>query len=107
MHLSRLRHRGYNQAALICKYLAGILQIECDLYLLSKVRNTAPQVELTLCQRQKNTYNSFRVRKTPRHGHIAVIDDVLTTGSTVAEVCKVLKKDGVKTLQVWTLAHTL
>jgi ComF family protein len=106
MHKSRLRTRGYNQAALLSNALGQILGIKSDPRLLIKHKVTTPQVELSLAARRNNVRGSFLLRRAPEVKHVAIIDDVLTTGSTVTEMSKVLKQNGVDYIQVWTLAHT-
>ncbi len=107
MHHQRLHTRGFNQAALLCRHLANELKIEHQLGLVRKTRSTAPQVDLTLMQRKSNLRGAFTVTRPTVNSDIAIIDDVLTTGSTANEIAKLLKRNGANDVQVWTLAHTL
>ncbi len=107
MHHQRLYTRGFNQAALLCRHLAKELKIEHQLGLIRKTRSTAPQVDLTLKQRKSNLRGAFTVTRPTVNSDIAIIDDVLTTGSTANEIAKLLKRKGATNVQVWTLAHTL
>lgn len=107
MHIARLRRRGYNQAALLARALGQILGLEARQDILRKHRLTAPQVELSLKARRRNVRGSFEIQQQPTVKHVAIVDDVLTTGSTAAEMSKVLKQNGVDYIQVWALAHTM
>lgn len=104
MHPQRLQHRGFNQAVELAKYLAKRLQLPCDLRHCKKIINTAPQVTLTGKQRRKNLAGSFAVLPLPFQ-HVTVIDDLLTTGSTVNSLAKALKNSGVHTVDVWCCAR--
>lgn len=109
MHRVKLQQRGYNQAALLCKYLAQRLQLKYLLNGLVKTRDTAHQVELTRRQRQQNLRGSFVVPAKTQPliagKHIALIDDVLTTGTTASECSIALKHGGAAEISVWTLTH--
>lgn len=105
MHASRIKQRGFNQAALLAKYLSKQLAIPCALNLCFKTRNTAPQASLNSEERHKNLLNSFRVTPVP-YAHVALVDDLLTTGSTANEIAKLLKKAGVKRVTLWCCART-
>lgn len=106
LHRKRLFSRGYNQAALLSNHLAKILDIPCKTNALIKVNATAPQASLSLKARRRNVHGCFRLRKKIQGKHVAIIDDVLTTGATVSEISKVLKRNGVDYIQVWALTHT-
>lgn len=107
LHLKRLRHRGYNQASLLAKHLGKQLDIPVDKTLLRKTVASKNQAELSLKARRKNLSGCFSLTKTPNIGSVAIIDDVVTTGSTVSEIAKILKKKGVDYIYVWGVAHTL
>ena len=107
MHLSRLRERGYNHSTLIAQHLSKTLNIPLLKGTLRKSRRTKPQATQSLKQRKKNLAGSFSLIKTINAKNIAIIDDVVTTGSTAEEIAKILKKNGVDYVQVWGIAHTL
>jgi predicted amidophosphoribosyltransferase len=75
--------------------------------LMEKHRSTDPQVNQTLRQRKKNVKGSFRISGKVNANNIAIVDDVVTTGSTAAEITKILKLNGVDYVQVWGVAHTV
>ena len=107
LHRTRLRQRGYNQSALLAKHLGKQLGIPVDYHSLTKHKHTANQAELSLTARQNNLKNAFRVSRPIKASHVAIIDDVITTGSTAREIAKILKRKGVVYIQVWGVAHTL
>jgi len=105
LYPSKFRKRGYNQSVLLAQGLAKRLNlpvIDC----LTRVRNTKTQVGLTKEERQKNIADAFAL-KFPIDNSLQVflVDDVVTSGSTMKEAAKILKKAGVKKVWGVTLAH--
>ena len=107
LHISKLRQRGFNQAWQLTRHVSRLLEIPCSSKLIIKTRATPPQVQQSWHQRLINNRGSFALKQTPGCKHIAIIDDVVTTGSTVAEISKILKKNGVDYVQIWGIAHTV
>ena len=107
MHLSKLRSRGYNQATLLAQQLGKILDIPVAINLLHKHKTTPAQVELSWNQRKKNLRNAFSLTAPVPAKHVAVVDDVFTTGTTCSEIANILTQSNVEYCQVWGLAHTL
>lgn len=105
MHPHRLRQRGFNQAVILAKLLKRKLQIPVDYQSCKKVFFTVPQAELDGLTRTKNLRNSFNSPTLP-YSHVAIIDDLITTGSTANEMAKALKIAGVKHVQLWCCART-
>lgn len=105
MHTKRLRARGYNQALEISRFLASYYQLPLDYQHFVRTRYTQLQAGLAASERQKNVANAFTLKKPLVYNHIALIDDVMTTGSTVNEAAKVLKKNGIKQVDIWTIAR--
>ena len=109
MHKRRLRERGFNQALEIARFLARYYSLPIDYNSLIRSRYTDLQAGLAASARQKNVSNAFIIHKAICYQHIAIIDDVMTTGSSANEVAKVLKKanKSTKNLQVdvWTIAR--
>lgn len=97
--------RGYNQAELLAKPLAKWLNIPLDTQSLRRVRATQPQRELTAQQRRRNLRNAFVYQPLKPYQRVAIVDDVVTTGSTMNSICAELLKQGVQEIQVWTLAR--
>lgn len=107
--LYRRRHwrRGYNQSDLICHPLARWLGCQYDARALTRVHATAIQHQLSARLRKRNLKNAFRLELPVDGLHIAIVDDVVTTGSTVAELSRLLLQSGAASVQVWCLCRTL
>lgn len=105
LHKKRLRQRGYNQSIEIARVLSNKLQVNIahDLVIRSKV--SIAQQGLSAKKRQKNIKGVFEVHETKNYEHVLIIDDVMTTGSTVNELAKTLKKGGVKDAGVLSFAR--
>ncbi|MDO8938275.1 MAG: ComF family protein [Methylicorpusculum sp.] len=105
LHSERYRERGFNQAIEITKTIARLMDIPVDLDSSIRQRNTEHQTELSAKQRKKNMLNAFAVNKKPPFNHVAIVDDVMTTGTTVSELAKALKNAGVHRVDVWVCAR--
>jgi len=105
LHPSRVYQRGFNQTLEISKYLQPLVQIPFDYHLIRRKKNTLPQVGLSRAKRLINLRGSFEVIKPHSYQHVALLDDVMTTGATMHEVTKVLLKSGVKTVDIWAIAR--
>lgn len=106
LHPKRLRRRGYNQALELARPLARTWGIELHPQGLQRRLHTAPQSELDAVARRRNLRGAFVVPKNIQlPDHIAVLDDVMTTGATLAECTRTLKRAGVKRVDVWALAR--
>lgn len=91
---SRLSTRGYNQAWSIARPLAKLLNTRADPMLLERTRDTAPQSKLDLDSRRLNVGDAFRVKQEVRGRHVAVVDDVMTSGATLDALAQTLKAAG-------------
>jgi ComF family protein len=98
----RKNSRGFNQAELLARELAKGLGLEFRPELLRKVRDTSSQVSLTRPERKANVRGVFAVSGKLSGEDILLVDDVVTTGATVREAARMLKKAGAR--QVWVLA---
>jgi ComF family protein len=103
---ARLRERGFNQALELAKALSRALAVRCDASAVTKVRATDPQPGLGRKARARNLRDAFRVRGDVRGLHVAIVDDVLTTGATAQELARVLKAAGAARVSVWAAART-
>lgn len=99
--------RGYNQSDLLCRPLARWLGCEWSPLALHRLRATPPQHQLSARLRKRNLKNSFQLDIPVAGLHIAIVDDVVTTGSTVAELSRLLLTSGAASVQVWCLCRTL
>jgi len=105
LHSKRLIERGFNQSELIAQYIHDELGTPLIHHHLKRVVNTTSQTTLKASERRKNLRNAFRYD--PPHGikSVAIIDDVVTTGSTANEIAKTLKKHGVQHVEIWAFAR--
>lgn len=104
----RLRQRGYNQAAMLAKWLGSALGLRVDERLIKRVKDTPAQQGLNAKARKRNLREAF-VLMAPEHvigKHIALIDDVLTTGSTADMIARILINAGARRVDVYCLART-
>lgn len=100
---ARLRERGYNQALEIARHLPGKL----DFSSCRRERDTAPQMELPWTQRQRNVRGVFACTRPLAGACVAVVDDVMTTGATLEEMARTLKRAGAARVVNWVVARTL
>lgn len=106
LHAARLRQRGYDQAVELSKALARALDIPLLTGALTRVRDTSPQSELDASSRRRNLKKAFVALDPaglPRH--IALVDDVMTTGATLHAAAKTLRKAGVARVDAWVCAR--
>lgn len=110
LHPKRLRQRGFNQASLLARRVGAALKISVDYVSLQRSRWTEPQTGLTRRQRAANVRGAFDLKapEKVRGKGILLVDDVLTTGETVNQCVRVLKKDGeAREVVVLTVARTV
>jgi ComF family protein len=105
LHAKRLRERGFNQSELIVQYIQKALDAPLNQHSLKRVVNTASQTTLKAPERRKNLKNAFHYTPVKDINSVAIIDDVVTTGSTANEIAKTLKKQGVQHVEVWSFAR--
>lgn len=105
LHKKRLRERGFNQSELIAEHLHQKLNIPLLQQFCTRTRNTVSQTSLKAAERRKNLNRAFHCDNHQGINSIAVIDDVVTTGSTANEIAKTLKKAGVKHVEIWAFAR--
>jgi len=107
LHPNRLRQRGYNQSLELTKDLSKQLNIPISNNILSRIIDTQSQSTIPFKQRKQNIQNAFQLLQEKPPKHIALIDDVLTTGHTANAAAKLLRKAGATTIEVWTIARTI
>lgn len=111
LHNARWRERGFNQAASIARYTGHLLGIPVARHAVKRIRDTPSQTALDVTQRRHNVHGAFAInnprqaRRLSAAGHVAIVDDVITTGSTANEVREVLRAAGVRTVEVWAAAR--
>ncbi|KXO11293.1 competence protein ComF [Moritella sp. JT01] len=108
LHKKRLAKRGYNQAHLLALDLAKQLQIPIIAEKkFIRTKNTKAQAKQTAAERSNNMHNAFKVTQPITVKHIAIIDDVVTTGETMKAACQALFTAGVERIDIWCIARTL
>lgn len=107
LHNTRLRERGYNQALEIARPLASALGVPLDFRSLVRLRATAPQTGMTVAARRKNLRGAFALRDgaAVRNLRVALVDDVMTTGSTVQAAAQCLRAAGAQAVEIWVVAR--
>jgi len=107
LHWRRRWSRGFNQAEIIGDELSRALRVPLRVDLLARTRSTPPQQSLSASQRRMNLRGAFALATAaPLDRHIALVDDVVTTGATVGEISRLLLDAGARSVQVWCLART-
>jgi ComF family protein len=107
LHVRRLRQRGFNQAVELSRPVARRLGVPIGYGCAKRVKYTEPQMELPLELRAQNMRQAFVVNPRLAGLHVAVIDDVITSGHTVHELALALRDVGVARIDVWGIARTL
>jgi ComF family protein len=103
---ARLRARGFNQALELAKVVARRVGTRCDIAGLAKARETAPQLGLGRRERRANLRDAFRCDLRLEGKHVAIVDDVMTTGATMDAMAAVLKQCGAARVSAWSVART-
>jgi ComF family protein len=105
LHPARLRERGFNQAHEIAKGLAKDLRLPLAPQMARRIVNTAAQASLDWEARKKNMKGAF-VCEQPLDGrHVALVDDVMTSGATLHEAAQTLKRAGAAQVSLWVVAR--
>ncbi|MEQ1579115.1 MAG: ComF family protein [Steroidobacteraceae bacterium] len=101
----RFRERGYNQAVELGLSVSRILTIPLRTDLAVRQRHTREQAALSRKERKKNVRGAFAIKGRLDKASIAILDDVVTTGSTANELAKVLVRAGARRVELWAVAH--
>lgn len=104
LHPKRLQQRGFNQAWLIAHELSQRLQLPLVDQGLTRRQDTRPQAGLNGAQRRRNLQDAFMLDDDFAYQRIALVDDVVTTGTTVAEIARLFEARYVH-VQIWCLAR--
>ena len=111
LHPARFRERGFNQAAAIARYAGRMLEIPVASHAVRRLRDTPSQTALGVSERHSNVRGAFGVRSAAAQrvllqaAHVAVVDDVMTTGSTLGELRELLLEAGVRRVDRWAVAR--
>lgn len=107
LHPQRLKERSFNQSLEIAKLLAKQHHILLDFTSCTRTKYTPPQASLPLKERTKNIKGAFAVSNDLAGKRIAIVDDVMTTGASLNELAKTLKKAGAAQVECWVVARTM
>jgi len=107
LHPKRLRERGFNQSLLLARHVSRALDIDLDFLSLRRVRYTLPQTRLARKERLQNVRGAFQLRdqNAVRGKSVVLVDDVVTTGNTLNECARILKKGGAQKVFGLSLAR--
>lgn len=105
LHKTRQRARGYNQSLELAKHISRMLNISLDTTSCKRIKNTETQSTLSTKARERNVKDAFILTNHVLPKHVAIIDDVITTGSTVNEIARLLKRSGCEQVDVWAIAR--
>jgi ComF family protein len=105
LHRARLRSRGYNQALELARPVAARLGVPLDAHGVRRARDTRAQSDLTLTERRRNLRGAFSAGRDYRGLRIAVVDDVMTSGSTIDALARCLTKAGAAEVEAWVVAR--
>ncbi len=105
LYVKRYRERGFNQSIEIARHLTRQLAIPLALKHCIRNRDTDHQTGLAAKQRRKNLRLAFSIVKPMKYQHVAIVDDVMTTGATVEALAYALKQQGVSRVDVWVCAR--
>ena len=107
---ARLRERGYNQSWELARRLARAARCKADATLLQRVRDTPHQLNLAPQRRDANVRDAFAVAPSRRHElhgrKVTIVDDVMTSGATAAEIARTLRDAGAAEVNLWVFART-
>lgn len=107
LHPTRLRERGFNQAVEIARGVSAQLDIRLETHLCRRTRPTQPQTGLTPQQRRHNLRGVFACEESLHGKHVALLDDVMTTGASLDALARTVKQAGAVRVDCWVVARTL
>jgi len=105
LHERRLKKRGFNQALELALPSSKQLKIPINSHFCKRIVFTKPQSRLDAYRRRNNIKNAFEINRKYQFEHVAIVDDVVTTGSTVNALSLALKAKGVKQIDVWCICR--
>ena len=108
LHKKRIKSRGFNQSLELARMIGKKLKIEVYRNAVKRIRDTHVQMQLPAKQRASNVKNAFvtnLIKEKFKNKHIAIVDDVMTTGNTANEVAKCIRLAGTSKINVWCMAR--
>ncbi len=107
LHPRRYQERRFNQALEIARLISMRLDLPLEYSICHRVRHTDAQARLHAKERFRNIRKSFTISRPFAHKHVALLDDVVTTGATVSELATELRRAGAEQIDVWACARAL
>lgn len=105
LHPDRLMERGFNQSVEIAKPIAKVCQIRLETEHVIRKKSTMPQSQLSASARKINMKQVFAIKQRFKGEHIAILDDVVTTGHTITACAQLLKQHGAGRIDIWCCAR--
>lgn len=106
LHPRRLRERGFNQSALLAGHLGRRLGTPVEMGACRRLRDTPPQVGLSLTQRRRNLRGAFACDADLAGQRVVLVDDVLTSGASLNELARAVRRAGAAQVEAWVAART-
>jgi ComF family protein len=107
LHPARLRARGYNQSQELARHIARRLNIPLLPHACLRIRDTPPQSALKWKERTKNMRKAFQCTQDFTEQHVAIVDDVMTSGASINELALALRRNGAREISAWVVARAL
>ncbi|MDP2143401.1 MAG: ComF family protein [Gallionella sp.] len=107
LHPAKLRERGFNQSLLLAASISRALELELLPHACRRIRDTPPQSALPFKERKKNVRDAFCCDMDLSGKHVALVDDVLTTGASLNSLAVAVKKRGAGDVSSWVVARTI
>jgi ComF family protein len=107
LYQKRMRQRGFNQSLELARVVNKACNIPINVRSIIRARDTQSQTALDKKQRRKNIRGAFQIAHAFHAQHVAILDDVVTTTSTVNELARLLKRAGVRRVDVWSIARAV
>lgn len=107
LHPARLKERGHNQSLELARRLASRLGVPLAIHACQRMRDTPPQSALKWKERGKNMRKAFKCDESFSGKHVAMVDDVMTSGASLDELARALRRAGATRVSAWVVARTL
>lgn len=107
LHRNRLWRRGYNQSLELAWEIQRSLHVDVSASMARRIHPTPDQIGQSRSQRQNNLRGAFTMDARVAGKHIALLDDVMTTGATLSELARVARRAGASRIEAWTIARVL
>ncbi|WP_211915591.1 ComF family protein [Vibrio sp. B1REV9] len=106
LHWQRYLKRGFNQSHTLARYLANHLEVRFEPNVFKRIKSAPSQRGHKKSNREQNLKGAFALKGKVRDSHVAIVDDVVTTGSTVRQLCDLLLEVGVESIDIYCICRT-